>query len=253
MTQIYSAEDHFLFIGRDVDARAHDHLMIQIAISVDGPFWIKLDATRIECRGIIVNSNISHMFESNNHETLIVLIDPSSNLGEAITQTYLDHKPYHIIDDFQLETIKKGSIMTLITPDNYGDFLAQFLSIMAINVTHSSSLHEVVLKTIGTIQQAREGMPTLAMLASDVGLSQSRLSHLFKEQTGYALYSYILMVKIRDVANRILRGDTITEAALAGGFDSPSHFATVCKKTLGMSMRDIRKDSVFLEVSTLTL
>ena len=47
----------------------------------------------------------------------------------------------------------------------------------------------------------------------------------------------------------LLNGKNITEAAMLAGFDSPSHFATVTKKMMGMPASISVKNSVFLKVT----
>lgn len=57
------------------------------------------------------------------------------------------------------------------------------------------------------------------------------------------------MDKLQKAFYLILHGMDITTAALEAGFDSPSHLAATSKRLLGMSAREIKKDSVFLKVS----
>lgn len=46
-------------------------------------------------------------------------------------------------------------------------------------------------------------------------------------------------------------GESITDEAMRGGFDSPSHFAATTKKMMGMPASFSLKDSEFLKVSSL--
>ncbi|NQX46577.1 helix-turn-helix transcriptional regulator [Paenibacillus tritici] len=55
------------------------------------------------------------------------------------------------------------------------------------------------------------------------GLSNSRLSHLFKENTGISLSGYMVLHKLQKATYLIFEGLSITDAAMAAGFDSPSH------------------------------
>ena len=41
---------------------------------------------------------------------------------------------------------------------------------------------------------------------------------------------------------QIAEGKSITEAAVAAGFSTPSHFATVNKKMFGITARDLSSD-----------
>ena len=86
-------------------------------------------------------------------------------------------------------------------------------------------------------------------LSKKINLSSSRLAHLFREQIGMPLKSYILLHQVTKVFELLLNGTSITDAALMAGFDTPSHFAATTKKMMGMPARLSSKDSEFLKVS----
>ena len=89
---------------------------------------------------------------------------------------------------------------------------------------------------------------TISFLADMVSLSRSRLSHLFREQVGIPLKSYIQFHQMQKAFFALLSGKTITEAAMLANFDSPSHFAAVTKRMMGMPASLSSKNSVFLKV-----
>ena len=91
----------------------------------------------------------------------------------------------------------------------------------------------------------------IAQFAYKIALSPSRLSHLFKEQTGMPLKSYIMLHQMERAFIGLLGGKSITEAALNAGFDTPSHFAATTKRLMGMYASLSLKDSEFLKVSDL--
>ncbi|WP_216857302.1 helix-turn-helix domain-containing protein [Paenibacillus tritici] len=49
------------------------------------------------------------------------------------------------------------------------------------------------------------------------------MSHLFKENTGISLSGYMVLHKLQKATYLIFEGLSITDAAMAAGFDSPSH------------------------------
>ena len=61
------------------------------------------------------------------------------------------------------------------------------------------------------------------------------------------LKSYIQFRQMQTAFLALLNGKNITEAAMLAGFDSPSHFATVTKKMMGMPASISVKNSVFLK------
>ena len=89
---------------------------------------------------------------------------------------------------------------------------------------------------------------TIAAFAKQVSLSPSRLSHLFREQVGVPLKSYIVLHQTEKAFTALLGGASITDAAMLAGFDSPSHFAATVKKLMGQPASKATKDSEFLKV-----
>lgn len=91
-------------------------------------------------------------------------------------------------------------------------------------------------------QQMREQV-RIDDIAKKVGLSPSRLSHLFKEETGETILEALNRMRINQAALLIGNpgGRTPTEAALDVGFQNYNHFAAQFKKYMGSSPRDFRR------------
>ena len=81
-----------------------------------------------------------------------------------------------------------------------------------------------------------------------IDISQSRFSHLFKEQVGLPLSSYLVMIKLKKAYQYIFAGCNVTNAALIAGFDSSSHFAATSKDMIGLSAKNISHDCRFIEI-----
>lgn len=253
MIQIYAANDHFSFITNHIDAQQHAHTMIQITIAFNESFEVSIQSNTIKCKGIMIDSNISHIFKGEEQTQLFFLIDPTSRLGECLKQYYLYVDTYIILPDKLISDIidkLKSVSLPFITQEEYSYFFDFFLEKLQIENDTKKETNEVVKKVLYEIHSSDSSIPSIEKLSKDVFLSQSRLSHLFKENTGLALYSYILMQKVKKTIALIFQGTSITEASMQIGFDSPSHFASVCKRMLGMSTRALSKDSVFLKVSS---
>jgi AraC family transcriptional regulator of arabinose operon len=84
--------------------------------------------------------------------------------------------------------------------------------------------------------------PRIEDIARSVGLSASRLSHLFKEETGLTLIGSLNRMRIRQAALLIGHsGRTATEAAFDVGFRNYNHFAELFRRQMGVGPRDYRK------------
>ena len=104
----------------------------------------------------------------------------------------------------------------------------------------SSSTDERIQNALETLKNYESVDPDcIKALASDAGISVSRFSHLFKEQTGITFAGYLLLRKIYHTYLGVADGRSITQAAMDGGFSSPAHFATMNKKLFGITPSDI--------------
>lgn len=80
-------------------------------------------------------------------------------------------------------------------------------------------------------------------LAEQAGLSPSRLQHLFAEEIGLPLRTFRIWVRLRQAAERMATGDTITSAALDAGFSNSSHFSHAFKETFGVTAASLFKNA----------
>lgn len=209
MMNLYGADDHLLAITDTIDADSHAHSYIQVSISLKDPFEIEAGGSCFSSKGIIIDSNVRHRFNGNNNPLLFLLIDSTSICAEPFRKRLDDNQIY-------------------ICPNDMIDSITEVLDLL---------------------KDCDDSEHSVDIFAQQVHLSSSRLSHLFKECTGIPLSGYLVMHKLQKAIYLIFKGISVTDAALTAGFDSPSHFAATSRRLLGMSAKDISKDSVFLKVS----
>ena len=71
-------------------------------------------------------------------------------------------------------------------------------------------------------------------------LSESRFSHLFKEQTGIPFASYVKINRLIRAYYDIFSGNDITFSAMNAGFASPSHLAKTSREIFGIRAIELR-------------
>jgi AraC-like DNA-binding protein len=76
--------------------------------------------------------------------------------------------------------------------------------------------------------------PSLADLARQVRLSESRLLHLFKATTGVPLRRYKIWIAMGAATRAVGRGANLTTAALDAGFSSSAHFSATFREMFGL-------------------
>ncbi|MNI04783.1 Arabinose operon regulatory protein [compost metagenome] len=250
---LYGADHHLMVLTDMIDADVHKHSFIQVTVSLRSAFGIELGEERVNCKGIVIDSNVNHRLDGRGQPLLLLLMDSTSNLAASFKKQ-LSGRAYC---EFPYKTIERAASYVL---DNYGDigdsasynlFLSELLQLLGVDNVKSTAADERVNEFIRLLKDCKGSEHSVDSLAKQVCLSGSRLSHLFKANTGISLSGYLVLHKLQKAIYLIFNGMSITEAALSAGFDSPSHFAAASKQLLGMAAKDIRKDSVFLKVSSL--
>jgi transcriptional regulator GlxA family with amidase domain len=83
-------------------------------------------------------------------------------------------------------------------------------------------------------RRADQNIPAQA-LADAVGLSASRLEHLFVEHKGAPMRSYRTWLRFRSAALAMATGATLTEAAHMAGFYDHAHFGRAFRQAFGVT------------------
>lgn len=252
---IYASENHISALTSEIDAVLHKHSMMQFFISKEDNIHIQVLDKEIDCKAILVGRNIPHSFESRGVLHFTMLVDSTSYLGEQLTDKYLSEKPFYIFKENALlkscESLWDNRQLT--DKEEYQRFIEAFFGYLNIQKGYSSKFDERIKKVLKLIAESNLGEVPISYLANQAALSESRLSHLFKEEAGIPIKNYLVNMKLLRAYVKLFETGNVTEAAMYAGFDSPSHFALTSKNLTGMSARNISKDSVFLKVSSLDI
>ncbi len=244
MLQIFWDKDNIAFIGNQVNATQHSHCVLQMFLSLDEPLQVSVENEQISGKCIIVNKYVRHAFSCENKTRLSILIDPSSNFAKELIKK-IDGN--YMICDNGIEAVQQKAALLGHDKQRYISFIQDFAEFLGVN-RNSTVSDERIDKLLELLQNCDCYDHTIENLAQSVCLSSSRLSHLFREQIGVPLKSYILFHQLEKAFTALLGGANITDAAMLAGFDSPSHFAATVKKWMGMPVSASIKDSEFLKV-----
>ncbi|SMF90453.1 Helix-turn-helix domain-containing protein [Paenibacillus uliginis N3/975] len=253
MMILYGAEHHLLVISNTIDAEEHRHSFLQVTISLEDEFEIDVKGQSLSCSGIIINSNVVHRLKGAGHPLMLLLMDSTSEMAASFKR-YIEGRKYHVFPPGMMKTIREfvqKEYPGVKDTDSYLSFLGQLMKLLGVEHVNTAIADPRIREFIQLIKDCTDSEHSVSLYARQMSLSNSRLSHLFKENTGISLSGYMLLHKLQKATYFMFKGLSITDAAMAAGFDSPSHLAATSKRLLGMTAKDIRKDSVFLKVSCL--
>jgi len=97
-------------------------------------------------------------------------------------------------------------------------------------------------RAVGAMHGCLEYPWTLSALAKEAAMSRSAFAARFKQVVGQSPLSYLTGWRMQRARQLIKHdGRTLQQAALAVGYDSPSAFSRVFKRTIGFSPSELRR------------
>ncbi|MFG1697150.1 helix-turn-helix transcriptional regulator [Nonomuraea sp. NPDC049309] len=93
--------------------------------------------------------------------------------------------------------------------------------------------HPALNDAVRIVAAMLPGQARLADVARTVHMSESRLSHLFKEEFGLPFRPYVLWVRLGAALSSLSDGATLTEAAHTAGFSDAAHLTRAVRRMMG--------------------
>lgn len=122
-------------------------------------------------------------------------------------------------------------------------FYAKVMEYLKIEMPGLKILDERILEAITYVHEHAGEDISVKKIAGMQYMSESRFSHLFKEQTGISFAGFLIMARIEKTYEGILMGKNVTSASVDAGFYSPAHFASVNKKMFGITASTLVGDT----------
>ena len=212
-----------------------------IIISIDGSMKVQCAGAEYLCHGILVPSGISHAVDTQGNAVLVFLYDCTTEVAKQIREVTC-------ITDEVCKEITQLYGDWEETSGSYYEFERAVLSRLGITGSVSQVNDERIRTAMAFIRTRSTEKLTCQDVAAAVHLSQSRFSHLFREQVGMTFAAYLIYQRILYVYTQMFQGRSITEAALNAGFSSSAHFADVNRRVFGISASTITHDLEFIKV-----
>lgn len=228
-------EDHLLMRSAYATPQIHAHTAIHLLVASYGDLHCCIRTQQIEAQALFIASDVPHTTASEDGSLLVFLFDETSQPADAIKDRYLCSQDYALVPPAmaaKLQAICLSCKDDLLRLDHE---ILEALALHPIAVSKDERITECLayLKDLPAIPDN-----LFEELVSMSCLSPSRFSHLFKAQTGLSFSHYLVILKMRKFYEFYQKNPDITACAMQAGFDSPSHFAAVCKRQFGITFSD---------------
>ncbi len=236
--KISYSEDGGVFIGRNIQSDFHKHHLIAVVLSFAESFEIVHENNQSNTYevALIPKDTLYKLSTSNTDYTVFIHLDPYSEIGITLAQNERGIQGLNRSDFLvTLNEVKdwfEGS-------DNTSQRIYYLLHSIATTVTNGEftrkKIDERVLQCIRLIRNSEVSTVQLQQMADKVFLSSSRLSHLFKEETGLTFSQFVLHCKLVKSLQAMHSQQNLIEASLVGGFSDQPHFTKTFKKSFGIT------------------
>ena len=226
----------FAYLGKTTDTDFHSHHALQISIGLNRSFLLETQTKSGNYQAIIIDTDISHRLDCMGNWNLILLIEPEHESARQIKENILTGQTSE--PDFLRLKPHVNNIVRLMVQKATCMKIKNSLDLLLAELT---GLHDKpretdqrIVKIFRYIENLEEKKVSLETLADLVKLSESRLAHIFKEQTGIPVRRYILWVRLMDALENITQGRSLTVAAHNAGFSDSAHLTRTFKRMFGV-------------------
>ena len=212
MTEIYLAENHLLLKTGYGNPEMHSHSACHILVGLQGDMRVITEKETVMCRGAILPSGMVHTVESFGGSLLVFLFDITSTVSEQMRR-------FIVLEERTAEGIAMSyQMLTAGDPEkDYGKFFREVMGLIGIKEVCSRITDERIFLAMRFVEEHLQDEVTAKDAAGAACLSESRFSHLFREQAGIAFSSWLVFRRLFCAYMKIAEGVSITDASLAAG------------------------------------
>lgn len=221
--------------GTPIRNAMHAHHAFQLTFSLGGEFRLHLKDRILPGPSAVAAPDAPHAFEARGLVALLFL-EPESRAGRylmramegqpgmTISAEQARDAPELIRRAFQDATDPKDALCEV------GIAISNRIAGHARTVEPDRRVRQIIKWTSDNLER------TLGIneAAAAVGLSSSRASHLFVEETGLPFRTYVLWQRLVRAVDAHTRGLSLTEAAQEAGFADSAHLSRTFKRMFGL-------------------
>lgn len=250
-TRLYSWGARALYLGQALGLSPHRNAVAVVGIGLDAPFDVAIDPANAStgyrrCRTALIPPNTLHHLVGTVGRFAFLYVDARSRdldrlrslAGECTARAAFD-----LATEGEwiacLDGLARGAVAWEAARAKLGAALAvELVSANDPRVRHAlNRLH------------AEPGTRlSLADLAREAGLSESRFLHVFKATVGVPLRRYKLWIAMGAAMRAIARGENLTSAALGAGFSSSAHFSAAFRSMFGLEPSRLARRGLMAEL-----
>ena len=218
----------------------HRHFAAHLVFAMERPFTALVDGKSVETVGIAIGSDVPHTILSVD-PALVVFIDELTPMSRCVKHTLLQGASWRALDASVSSRVGKrwGEVRT---ETDAATAAAETERLLGLQAERAPAEDPRVLEAAAYMKSAPAlEQLTIRDVARAVHLSPSRLTHLFRRDTGISPSLYLANLKLERAFYLLDTGRSLTQVCMDAGFATPSHMADTSRKLYGMSMTEVKQ------------
>jgi AraC-like DNA-binding protein len=230
--------------ARNLTVEIHHHSAYQIVLSNDTPFTSTISGILHEhIHGFLIKPHVPHFCIAETGTLNVLNIEPYSTIGLELASRFKADQEYVIFDS--------PSETNLFFQTSKDSLDINIVIEALVTKSPSADYDERVTKIVEYIKANYfEQNITPQTFADIVFLSPSRLSSIFKQQTGSSLSKYLLWTRLRQAIYLTLsdKERSLTDIAYDTGFYDLPQFNKYMYEMFGMPPKALKYNSDLVEI-----
>lgn len=232
------------FAGPLIYNAPHQHGAPVFLAGLYGPFGLRVQGGSWQaCRTALVPAGMVHELDVGGEPIAVFYLEPSVDGAHALAPLVANAR------EEQGAVFGAGTALPLLrelweAPDAAGWAGEALADMVDVSRRRARAGLDPRIQRVAAAMTEAERVPELAALAHKVGLSPSRLQHLFTAEMGVPFRRYRAWGRMRRAIAEIADGSNFTAAAHAAGFADQAHFTHDFRRTFGaapsQSLRGVR-------------
>lgn len=232
-----------VFWGTSFHTNPHSHNTLQLVFDIEKEFLLRDENSEwTPYSAVIIDAEHNHQLDSNGSIQLFLYLDKESRYAKLLKNKYLLEQSINSIAQVRVGRLNDHFFKQLLVQNNCDKMFLGCISILQklLNFSKQEKLDQRVEKAVNFITKSAIKDFKVKDVALEVGLSESRLRHLFKAHVGQSIQNFIMWMRVIDSLNDVLKGKKLIEAAYDYGFSDASHMTKSFIEIIGVPPSKIK-------------
>jgi AraC-like DNA-binding protein len=235
-------------VGPGGRSEAHAHHALHLVLARSGMLRVQIGEQTHEVAGVLTSPDARHAIDGEGRDVVLVFVDPESHAGAGLERLLAARQgsPWWIEaaerDAWLADLPAQPSALELES------WTRAWLTARGLGRPTPLEQHPKVRKLLADLRERPlDGDLSLPTLAAELGLSPSRLMHVFTDSTGLPLRAYLRWLRVQRAAAAIAAGRPLAQAAAEAGFSDAAHMTRSFRDMFGLPPSALADRSQFVQ------